>query len=375
MGTLTVTNCAITHNESWTDGTGGGVYNTGTLTIRESTVSENRVNSGVQAGGFFNGGKLTVINSTISNNIGAGILANSPSSTLTVVNSTISGNSVGGLLPAGPTSVTNSTIVGNDHAGIGYIGNGTVISVKGTLLVGNQRGNCGGNSFVSQGYNLSDDASCSSLLTAATDKHNTPVGLASTAPQDNGCPTPTIALLPNSPAVDAIPAATCTDTNNNPLTTDQRGITRPQGAACDIGAFELVQNTPFSYFSTKAAILTGKPSGFGVTAWFSLGSTSNGIHPLTEAVTLQIANYSVTIPAGSFHQLWNSPQAPYAYTGTIGGTKLVVGLISLGNNNYQFDIAGSPVAFSTGITNPVTVSLTIGDDTGTGPVTAVISAR
>jgi hypothetical protein len=65
---------------------------------------------------------------------------------------------------------------------------------------------------------------------------------------------------------------------------------------------------------------------------------------------LQIASYTVTIPAGSFHQFWNSPQAPYTYAGTINGTNLVVGLVSLGKNNYQFGAAGSPVAFA-GITN------------------------
>ncbi|KAA6465229.1 hypothetical protein DYQ86_04600 [Acidobacteria bacterium AB60] len=83
----------------------------------------------------------------------------------------------------------------------------------------------------------------------------------------------------------------------------------------------------------------------------------------------------MNVPAGSFHQLWNSPQAPYVYTGIINGAKLVVGLTSLGNNNYQFDAAGWPVTFSSGITNPVTVSLTIGDDSGSAPVTALISAR
>ena len=48
---------------------------------------------------------------------------------------------------------------------------------------------------------------------------------------DNGGETKTHALLPGSPAIDAGNDGTC-------LATDQRGIPRPQGAACDIGAFE-----------------------------------------------------------------------------------------------------------------------------------------
>ena len=52
--------------------------------------------------------------------------------------------------------------------------------------------------------------------------------------QDNGGPTKTLALRAGSPALDKVPpgGAGCT-------ATDQRGIARPQGPACDIGAFEL----------------------------------------------------------------------------------------------------------------------------------------
>jgi hypothetical protein len=57
--------------------------------------------------------------------------------------------------------------------------------------------------------------------------------------QDNGGPTFTHPLLSFSPAIDAGNPAGCTDQNNNLLTTDQRGVSRPQGVACDIGAFEL----------------------------------------------------------------------------------------------------------------------------------------
>jgi len=50
--------------------------------------------------------------------------------------------------------------------------------------------------------------------------------------KNNGGPTKTHALKLGGPAVDAVPGCTGTD---------QRGIPRPQGTGCDIGAFELQQ--------------------------------------------------------------------------------------------------------------------------------------
>jgi CSLREA domain-containing protein len=56
---------------------------------------------------------------------------------------------------------------------------------------------------------------------------------------DNGGPTPTMALAPGSAAIDKVPAtgASCPPA-------DQRGVARPQFAACDIGAFELAPVPP-----------------------------------------------------------------------------------------------------------------------------------
>ncbi|MBI3300714.1 MAG: hypothetical protein HYZ72_01340 [Deltaproteobacteria bacterium] len=51
-------------------------------------------------------------------------------------------------------------------------------------------------------------------------------------------PPHTIALLPGSLAIDAIPLAACTDLAGHPVAIDQRGVVRPQGPLCDIGAFE-----------------------------------------------------------------------------------------------------------------------------------------
>jgi hypothetical protein len=278
-------------------------------------------------------------------------------------------------------SITNSTIAGNSASfgnvgGIASLGTTSNTVIKGTLLANNAGGNCQG--IHSQGYNVADDDNFIGLctLTDPTDKNNVgagagldPAGLA-----DNGGPAPTIALLPTSPAVDNIPVANCTDTNGSPLTTDQRGISRPRGKGCDSGAYELIQNVPFSSFTAQLVLSTGKTPGFALNANFTLGTTSDGIHPLTDAVTLNIASYTVMIPAGSFHQLWNSPQAPYAFDGTINGTKLGLVILAYGSNKYQLSAAGAPVNF-TGVANPVPVSITIGNDAGNASVNAFIVTK
>ena len=55
--------------------------------------------------------------------------------------------------------------------------------------------------------------------------------------QDNGGPTPTLALLAGSPAIDA-------GSTTSSLATDQRGLARVIGGASDIGAFELQNVAP-----------------------------------------------------------------------------------------------------------------------------------
>ena len=82
--------------------------------------------------------------------------------------------------------------------------------------------------FVSLGHNLFSDKPAVAL--APTDLINTNPLLGPLA--NNGGPTPTQALLPGSPAINAGVAVPG-------VTTDQRGVLRPQGRAPDIGAFEL----------------------------------------------------------------------------------------------------------------------------------------
>jgi hypothetical protein len=133
--------------------------------------------------------------------------------------------------------------------GGGGIGNflGT-LTLKNTIVANSvSGGNCYNDKgiFGSQGHNLSDDDSCTSLFTTMGDKNGIPAGLDPGGLKNNGGPTQTIALLPVSAGVDAVPTSLtnyCTLTDGTTLIeTDQRGVARPGGPACDSGAFELVQ--------------------------------------------------------------------------------------------------------------------------------------
>lgn len=86
------------------------------------------------------------------------------------------------------------------------------------------------------GYNISEDVACIDESTSfAADPLLGPL-------QDNGGSTHTHAPLEGSPAIDAIPLEVeCT------VTEDQRGVARPQGEGCDIGAYE-VESVPSAQF-------------------------------------------------------------------------------------------------------------------------------
>lgn len=316
---------------------------------------------------------LAVTGSTFSGNIGGGIFSGGTGS---VTNSTFSGNSSlygGGVLNSGVLNVSFSTFSGNSasNQGGGIYNEGT-LTVKNTLLANTATGgNCGNSSgtLTSDGYNLSDDISCTTYFSGTGDLNNTSAGLSSAGLANNGGPTQTIALLPTSPAVDAIPltpANYCTDVAGNPVTADQRGVTRPQGTGCDIGAYELVQSIPFSALSAKLAATIGGPlPGFALEANFTLGEASTGINPLTQPVTLTVGTYTVTIPVGSFKQL---PNGGCYYLGEISKVGLVVTIAPLGENRFSLIAAAGPVTLTK--SNPVTVTITIGENTGREALTA-----
>jgi CSLREA domain-containing protein len=315
FGTLTVTSSTFSGNTA--DGNGGAIANAGSsVTVLDSTFSGNSAAQGgaidMQSGSLdvtessffgnsstsYSGGAIDnvsssmvqVADSTFEGNsaadLGGGIM-NYVGQTLLVTNSTFSGNSAGngggGIhnYTGATLTVTNGTFSGNfDSFGGdegGAIRSGGALTLQNTLVANSPSGaNCFlSGSVTDGGGNLSwPDASCPGIN---QDPLLDPAGL-----QENGGSTQTIALEPGSPAIDAAVLANCPST-------DQRGVLRPQGDGCDIGAFELEMQTegiqsftvnPTARIAAKGRVqtagsITCTPAGdrFGVDATLSQDST------------------------------------------------------------------------------------------------------
>jgi hypothetical protein len=159
--------------------------------------------------------------------------------TLTVRDSTIAGNRAnqgGGLFAWGPgtkiTRILRSTIAGNQAGVRGGLGPGldgvNEFTVLGSIVSGNSPQNCFDPLPTSDGGNVVSSAECG--FAASGDIVADPQLTLYT-----GGETDVFAIAPTSPAVDR--AGACTGT-------DQRDLARPQGAACDSGAYELAQTPP-----------------------------------------------------------------------------------------------------------------------------------
>jgi CSLREA domain-containing protein len=236
FGTFHASEATVARNSAKAGG--GGVYNGG-LGSAEVTASSLSANTSANGGGALNLGTLIVTDSTIDGNEaagqgGGGIKSNQGGSAL-LRNTTISGNTAnisgGGISNAGTLTLDSVTLSGNNAAA------GTSLTnITGTVTIGNSvlastGGNCSG-AVTSVGHNLDSGGTCSLSASADLTGVNPLLGPLTA----NGGPTATHALLASSPARDAGAAgADCP-------ATDQRGIKRPQGPACDIGAYEATQN-------------------------------------------------------------------------------------------------------------------------------------
>ena len=261
---LTLNQVAVRGNSAILNGGGiaappeSGV--TTALTISGSTISANKVSGGVaegMGGGVYVLGDLTAINSTITGNsvenpglnMGGGIQAaldpaDLDGSKAVLLNTTIAGNAVAAGGAGGGFNINNPT------AGVV-----TTFTVTNTIIAGNTANgatDCGSVVTVTSANSIGGDASCMFLDPASKQNTNPLIGPLA----DNGGPTDTMALLAGSPAIDA-------GTNTGCPATDQRGVARPQGSACDIGAYELVQTpTPTAASADLKLKATPKPKRF-----------------------------------------------------------------------------------------------------------------
>jgi CSLREA domain-containing protein len=278
-GILILNRSSVVNNSAQDTELGGGIFNSYSLSLTDSLVANNRASYG---GGIFNNsGTLTLIRSSVTNNIAVsgdgGAIYGGGGGLATIANSTISSNTAGGR--GGGIynffyrlTMTNTTINGNTASGGGGTYNqfGGNIYLANSILSGNYAPigpNCLSN-LVSLGHNLIQSSSdCN--ITGDTASNLIGVDPLLGPLQDNGGPTWTHALLPGSPAIDAGNPAGCTDDSGNPLTTDQRGVARPQRARCDIGAFEFDDTPPI----TTASISGTPASGCGADPFY-FGSAS-----------------------------------------------------------------------------------------------------
>jgi hypothetical protein len=228
-------------------GTAGGVYvaSTGALTARSATVAADHTGGGGPGGdatgapggngqGGFTGGAGGSAETGAGGN-GGDVGGGSVVGTATWINvtvafnhaSTVGGATGQGTAGGGGTGTTNGSdgqVIPGSSGRAGKVGGVSGGRLKNSLVADNAPSACAG--VTNAGNNIAFPGTSCPGAAVANPGHLV-LG-------DHGGPTLTIALAPGSAAVDHVPAsgAGCP-------ATDQRGVARPQGPACDAGAYEL----------------------------------------------------------------------------------------------------------------------------------------
>ena len=285
-GSLTLINVIFSNNS--VIGSGGGIYSSyGTLTLTHVTFSANSAYLGGGMRSVNSNSTLTDVsfsaNTATTDGEGGG-MHNSGSGTTSLMNVTFSGNSSsyygGGLVNTGANlTLTNVTFSVNSAVfrGGGMVNVASSPVLTNVTLYGNSAGDSGSGIYNTSGSNPSlinsivwnntptfnqiagDPASVtySDIEGGYTGIGNINADPLLSALGDNGGPTLTHALLSGSPAIDAGSPTVCP-------ATDQRGVPRPQGLLCDIGAYEAIL-TPIA-LDDSATMLKDTPVTIDVLA-------------------------------------------------------------------------------------------------------------
>jgi CSLREA domain-containing protein len=246
----------------------GGALSLGpgsTATIRRALF---RTNTAAQAGGaiFMAGAALTVANTTVGENTAAsgGAIETAGGSATTLVNVTIAGNS----------SSMNAAIVG---AGTMSIANTIIADSRLTGNQPNSQDNCdaGPGVIVSEGHNLEFPGNTCGFNVASDVRADPRLGSFQKGrgyafgPRHAAGVYP---LLVDSPAIDAGGDQACGSSLIGKL--DQRGLKRPFGAHCDVGAYE-APSVAFDFDGDRKGDFGIYRQATG--QWFVLRSSDGGL--------------------------------------------------------------------------------------------------
>ncbi len=390
-GTLNSTNCTFIGNSATGgafgsqagDGLGGGIYNAGSAVVINATFSGDlavggsggeayggfggTLNGRGKGGGIFNSNTIVVLNCTFSGNVAFGTNNSVYSSTggdgfggaiyslgyCAGTNNTLYGNSAlggpgyhgtgggkglgGGLFnQGGLVSLDFDTIAGN--SALGGVGTpngvgvgGGVNATNGSLNLVNSivANNPSGSDFYASfgaiadaGYNISSDYSFTFSGPGSlngTDPLLGPLG-------NNGGPTQAMPLLSGSPAIDAANCAT------GPAT-DQRGVPRPSGAGCDIGAFEVAGPLTYSIGGLVSGYIP--PGGVNISVGsYNTNTDARGVYLIRN---LTAGVYTVTASAlGMFF-------VPSNQTVNVGPSTNTVGFTGYRMNGFTPGVYAPPV--------------------------------
>jgi len=436
---LTLTHATISGNTAGRDG--GGVFNDDDSIFTDVTISGNTAvrdgggyygdnyqrnsrlftgltisgnTAGRDGGGFFDQNHTTVVNGTIAHNTatddGGGIYIESTPATnsyiggpalFTLDASTVSDNTanLGGGVALGtvggtPTTARlNDTLVAGNHLG-------------GTTPVGPDLYSLAGDTFTGT-YNFIGDGTGQGGTVLANGANNNRVGTAATpllpllAPlgtygATNG--SQTFALLPGSPAIDtgtcptytyqALQVAKGAATITATVTTDARGIARPQGGVCDVGSFEsrgFTLTTPTGGGSTAITRPFAAPLGVTLTPGDPGVPVDGGTITFTLTPGTATATFAATGGSGAGCTVSNGgltaacpisggiASTPTLTAGTTAGT-LTASATTLGvSTPAAFTLTVTQASTATGVTtspNPSTAGTSV---TLTATVTSVVT--
>jgi predicted outer membrane repeat protein len=213
------------------DGLGGAIW-AGSVTATTSTFESNAAAGGGAIGAS---GGIVTGRSTFVGNVATlyGGAVYSTGSVIQAWNSTFTDNGAvagGALMAGGSMALASLTFAGNVASVGSSILTGGPASTSNSIFADGGGWGCQlTGAVIDNGGSLATDGTCPG--TAATEAE-----LALGALADNGGPTMTMALGTTSSAIDAGINAPCTGIPDEGI--DQRGATRPQGKACDSGAYE-----------------------------------------------------------------------------------------------------------------------------------------